>query len=81
MTSSATNPDDPPLRFELRSQDYKSSVLTYLTIEEYIRAFNNLTGTLTDATHFNLLYITIVAYVCTPSIQGNTHYPDGILLS
>ena len=28
MTSSATSPLDPPLRFELRFQDYKSSVLT-----------------------------------------------------
>lgn len=33
----------------------------------------NLTGTLASEMHFNLLYITIVVYVLTPTIRGNTH--------
>ena len=41
----------------------------------------SMTGTPTDALNFTLPYITIVSYVCKPSTQGNTHQPDGILLS
>lgn len=33
----------------------------------------NLTGTLASKMNFNIPYITIVSYVLTPTIRGNTH--------